>query len=375
MKILILSSENPSHPKSGLGVHLSRLIPLIEPHAELYVCAPDGCHTSPIHIHLPVSTNFLSYADFESAMADVNAQMIKHVMDGKWRYDLIHAHDDITAPAARYLKNKLNIPLLTTIHGLESSRKQVVQQTPHPYRQLTECILIEASDRIILLSTFMKSFLERAYGAGKKAIVIPSPITQEHISSSRVKTINKPYLFSFGRFVPEKGFHHLIQVFSLLKKRHPGLKLVLAGEGPSLASYTKQAETLGLKQSVVFLPFLSQAEKQGWLSRCELAVFPSLYEPFGLAAQESMERGVPTVVSNKGGWLDYAHHNKTAFVADFTQETEAAETINGLLIDRKRLSRVKEKGRDHIVRLHHPAYIKRAYLTLYEQMLNKSAFH
>lgn len=92
-------------------------------------------------------------------------------------------------------------------------------------------------------------------------------------------------------------------MFAILKQRQPDLYLVLAGEGPSLSCYEKLAAAYNLKDRVMFLPFLNRKDIRTLLSHCEMAVFPSSYEPFGLAAQESMEQGVLTVVSQSGGFV------------------------------------------------------------------------
>lgn len=94
-----------------------------------------------------------------------------------------------------------------------------------------------------------------------------------------------------------------MKVFSILNKCRPDLQLVLAGQGPFLAAYKKLAEQLSIKESVMFYPFLNRREIVTLLSQCEMAVFPSFYEPFGLAAQESMEQGVLTAVSQSGGFV------------------------------------------------------------------------
>lgn len=86
----------------------------------------------------------------------------------------------------------------------------------------------------------------------------------------------------------------------------------------------------------MFLPFLNRKDIRTLLSQCEMAVFPSSYEPFGLAAQESMEQGVLTVVSQSGGFCDYAVHDKTAIIADFTLVQEAADLLDSFLKDGKK---------------------------------------
>ncbi|ADV93236.1 glycosyltransferase family 4 protein [Bacillus subtilis] len=355
----MLSPEHPDEPKSGLGVHLNRLISYLNPHINITVFTPSG--------------QLFSYAKFEDYIADANFTMVRHVLSHNKRFDLIHAHDDTTAPAAQYLKQRLGLPLTATIHGLERERKKVCREAPHPYRLKTERLLIESADALIVLSTFMKRSLNKA--AHKKITVIPSPASMEEEKGKIQRSINRRFLFSYGRFVPEKGFSQLLKVFAILKQRQPDLYLVLAGEGPSLSCYEKLAAAYNLKDRVMFLPFLNRKDIRTLLSQCEMAVFPSSYEPFGLAAQESMEQGVLTVVSQSGGFCDYAVHDKTAIIANFTLVQEAADLLDSFLKDREKARRIKEAGRQQVFKLHHPRLIMSSYLQLYERIFNNSAIH
>lgn len=359
VNILMLSFEHPYDPKSGLGVHLNRLISNLNPHINITVFTPSG--------------RLFSYAQFEDFIADANFTMVQHVLPCNERFDLIHAHDDMTAPAAHYLKERLGLPLAATIHGLESKRKKACNEAPHPYRQQTERLLIESADELIVLSTFMKRALDQA--ARKKVTVIPSPASMEEEKGEIPRSMNRRFLFSFGRFVPEKGFSQLLKVFAILRRRQPDLHLVLAGEGPSLSSYEKLAASLNLKERVIFLPFLHRRDIRAFLSQCEMAVFPSFYEPFGLAAQESMEQGVLTAVSQSGGFCDYAVHEKTAVTVDFTRAQEAADLLDRLLKDREKAHWIKESGRQQVIKLHNPRLITESYLQLYKRVINNSTIH
>ncbi|MCY8128897.1 glycosyltransferase family 4 protein [Bacillus spizizenii] len=359
MNVLMLSLEHPHEPKSGLGVHLNRLISYLKLHINVTVCTP--------------SRRMFSYAQFEDFIADANFTMVQHVLSCNKRFDLIHAHDDMTAPAAHDLKQRLGLPLAATIHGLESERKKACQEAPHPYRLQTERLLLESADELIVLSTFMKRALDKA--ARKKITVIPSPASLEEEKGQIPRSMNKRFLFSFGRFVPEKGFSQLLKVFAILRQRQPDLHLVMAGEGPSVSSYEKLAAALNLKEHVMFLPFLHRRDLRAFLSRCEMAVFPSFYEPFGLAAQESMEQGVLTAVSQSGGFCDYAFHDKTAIAVDFTHAQEAADLLDRFLKDREKARRIKEAGKQQVIKLHDPRLITASYLQLYERIINNSTIH
>lgn len=69
-------------------------------------------------------------------------------------------------------------------------------------------------------------------------------------------------LFSYGRFVPEKGFIELLHVFQKLRSRRPDLELVIAGEGPLQSGIETIAKELGIKDSVTILPFLCEEERE-----------------------------------------------------------------------------------------------------------------
>ncbi|MFP7230773.1 glycosyltransferase family 4 protein [Bacillus subtilis] len=359
MNVLMLTLEHPQEPKSGLGIHLNRLISYLEPHINITVCTP--------------SRKMFSYEQFEDFIADANFTMVQHVLSCNDRFDLIHAHDDMTAPAAHELKKRLGLPFVATIHGLESERKKACQEAPHPYRLQTERLLIESADELIVLSTFMKRSLDKT--ACKNISVIPSPASMEEEKGQIPMSMNRRFLFSFGRFVPEKGFSQLLKVFAILRQHQPDLYLVLAGEGPFLASYEKLAASLNLKKHVMFLPFLARRDIGSFLSHCELAVFPSFYEPFGLAVQESMEQGALTAVSPSGGFCDYAVHDKTAITLDFTRTQEAADLLDKLIKDQKKARRIKEAGREQVIKLHHPRLITKSYLQLYQRIINNSVIH
>lgn len=168
MNVLMLSLEHPHEPKSGLGVHLNRLISYLKLHINITVCTP--------------SRPLFSYAQFKDFIADANFTMVRHILSCNNRFDLIHAHDDddMTAPAAYDLKQRLGLPLAATIHGLESERKKACQEAPYPYRLQTKRLLIKSADELIVLSTFMKRSLDDK-AARKNLTVIPSPASMEEV--------------------------------------------------------------------------------------------------------------------------------------------------------------------------------------------------
>ena len=59
---------------------------------------------------------------------------------------------------------------------------------------------------------------------------------------------------------------------------------------------------------------MSDADLDNFQTIADCAVFPSLYEPFGIVALESFAARVPVVVSDTGGLPEVVQHNRTGIV-------------------------------------------------------------
>jgi glycosyltransferase involved in cell wall biosynthesis len=77
-----------------------------------------------------------------------------------------------------------------------------------------------------------------------------------------------------GRLGLDKGVHVLIAAFGLLTERHPGARLLIAGEGPDRARLSEAAAPLG--DAVAFVGRLSQEEAQRLLAGARAVVVPSI---------------------------------------------------------------------------------------------------
>ncbi|MEO1005593.1 MAG: glycosyltransferase family 4 protein, partial [Cyanobacteria bacterium J06638_38] len=74
------------------------------------------------------------------------------------------------------------------------------------------------------------------------------------------------------------------------------------------------AKSLGIWEQSYFTGFMSDADLDKFQTIADCAVFPSLYEPFGIVALESFAARVPVVVSDTGGLPEVVQHNHTGIV-------------------------------------------------------------
>jgi glycosyltransferase involved in cell wall biosynthesis len=112
-----------------------------------------------------------------------------------------------------------------------------------------------------------------------------------------------------------KGVPEAIRAADRLRRRRPGIRLVIAGEKAS--GYPKLRELvdgLGASDSVTFLGAIPRKEKVDLMQRCKVYVQPSRFEGFGVAMLEAMSCGsavlarpvgaIPEVVGDAGFFVD-----------------------------------------------------------------------
>ena len=102
-----------------------------------------------------------------------------------------------------------------------------------------------------------------------------------------------------SRLVPYKGHDFLLAGFEAGRRDLPGMRLLVAGDGPLRRQLEERARPLGA--AVEFLGFLQQERLQQFMHACDLLAFPTLPgfgEGFGLAALEASAAGRPVVATD-----------------------------------------------------------------------------
>ncbi|MBM7701527.1 glycosyltransferase family 4 protein [Metabacillus iocasae] len=348
--ILMLSWEFPPHIIGGLARHvfdLSRAFARVGHDVHVITAFVEGLPVYErlygVHVYRVKSLQ-PHHEDFLAWVSSLNIAMTQKVLklSESLSFDLIHAHDWLVGASARALKKNINRPLITTIHATEHGRNNGIFTEMQRSIHDQEHSLIQDSEAIIVCSNYMKAEITRLFHVlEQKVSVFPNGIDVDmivsHTRSLKIKDKFQihpgPLVFSIGRIVYEKGFSVLIEATEQLVKTIPDIRIVIAGKGPLLHHYRANVIEKNLQQHVYFVGYITDEERNQLFHLCDVAVFPSLYEPFGIVALEGMVVGRPTIVSDTGGLSSIVTHEVTGLLCKPGDVSSLAQGLMRVLSD------------------------------------------
>jgi glycogen(starch) synthase len=335
MRILMFSWEFPPHVVGGLGKHTAELVPPLSelPDVDLHLVTPRWDGGAPleqvgqatVHRVNPPIIN----GDFYTGAWQTNVRLEEYahrLWQEQGPFDLIHVHDWLVAFVGAAFKRTYRVPLLSTIHATEKGRGRgrLASDQARAIHHV-EWWLTYESWRVIACSEYMTDEIGDYFQCPRDKIdVVPNGVETEHFDRLDGRDLShfrnmyalpfEEIVFSVGRIVQEKGLHLLIQAMPLVLRDHPSAKLVIAGKGPELEALRSLAWQVGVGEKVLLTGFISDEDRDKLFKIADCAVFPSLYEPFGIVALEAMAARCPVVVSEVGGLQDVVDNNQTGIV-------------------------------------------------------------
>jgi glycogen(starch) synthase len=355
MRILMLSWEYPPRIVGGLGRHVHRLATgLADEGHEVTVISRehpdvavddvrDGVRVVRVGDYPPIIT----FDDLVPWVLQLNLavqeQATRVAIDGD--FDVVHAHDWLVAYAAAALKNTFGLPLIGTVHATEWGRHQ--GHLPGPMNKLihqVEWWLTYEARRVITCSRYMADQVHEIFELPRdKQDVIPNGVDlhdldrPEDADAVRASLVapGERMLFYAGRLEYEKGVQTILDALPLLDARGHRVKLFVAGVGTHGSVLEARVVELGLSDRVEFLGFIPEDQLRRYYAAADVALVPSLYEPFGMVALETMAADTPCIVADTGGLKELVVHDATGLRFTPGDASDLAATIDRLFTDTK----------------------------------------
>ncbi len=221
------------------------------------------------------------------------------LMARRMKGKILHLHaigPSLFAPLARLLGMKV----IVTHHGPDYKRKKW-NFFAKAFLRLCEWAGVTFADRLIVITRDIQEDLRRKYH--KDSTVIPNGVVVAPAKNGSGELAAKfglqkeRYILAVGRFVPEKGFHDLIDAFARLDA--PGWKLVIAGGADHEDSYSQSVREKALmNSSVVLTGFLKGDALRELYGQAGLFVLPSYHEGLPIVLLEAMSHGLSCLATD-----------------------------------------------------------------------------
>ncbi len=258
--------------------------------------------------------------------------------------DVIHANYWLSGVAGLLLKQRLDLPLVTTFHTL--ARVKAVSGDPEPERRAeAEARVMGCADTILANCTPEAEQLVEFYAADADRIeIVPPGVDHAFFSPghqggarSALGADDRPLLLFVGRIQPLKGLDVAVRALAEAERDDSRLWVVGGASGTEgtmeLERIRQLISDLGVTDRVVFRPPQPHHLLSTFYRAADICLVPSRSESFGLVALEAAACGVPVVASAVGGLLTLVEHGHTGFLVDGRDPADYAGWINLLLGD------------------------------------------
>ncbi len=289
------------------------------------------------------------------------SKLVQDSVQGKKIFDIVIAHDWLSIIAGAAVKKELGLPLAFHVHSTEIGR--TMDNGSSVIRGFEErgC---QVADIIITVSNAMRrELIESGYPKEKIRVcyngIDPQKYSVKSVSEEVVREVRQRYgvndnefmaLF-IGRLVGVKGVDKLIMAMPQILEEIPNLKLVIVGIGNMQMFLETLVEKTNLQDSVKFrFDFIPENLRVAHYAACDVAVFPSIYEPFGIVALEAMSMEKPVVVGATGisGMRETVisdGKNKCGFHVNPNDPKNIAEGIIAVFRDPAQRAQMGQNGR------------------------------
>jgi len=258
------------------------------------------------------------------------------------RFDVVHAHDWMTFPAAVEVAARMRKPLVLHVHSTEFDRSGIsVNQQIYDIERAG----MHRADALLAVSRFTLGIMAEHYGTNPSGVtVVHNGIELNGRPAPRLPAprAGEQTVLFMGRITRQKGPEYFLAAARLVLEVLKNVRFIMAGSGDRLRSAIDLAAQMGIAGRVVFTGFLRGADVERVFRMADLFVMPSVSEPFGLVPLEALNHGVPVIISRQSGVAEVLPH---APAIDFWDVDTLARCIIATLKDASLRARLLAEGR------------------------------
>jgi len=287
----------------------------------------------------------------------------------KWvveqKFDVIHTHMSRAHAFGVLLKLKTGVPVIATAHNrsfqLHWTLNDYVIANSNATCRYQKRINRVSSQRIETVHCFtdlqrFNNITERC----KRRVLRQLKVREDDFLVGLV-----------GEVVKRKGHIYLFQALEKIVEAVPNFKLVLLGRFNRDEIYVKRMRRILLKSNMLGrVKWLGlRSNVQDYMAAFDLTVVPSIEEPLGLVALESLAAGTPVVASNTGGLPEIIQHQLSGLIVPPKRPAAIADAVIELANDPMRRFKMGQAGKAFVFETFDPERLSQKVEAVYEKVV------
>ncbi len=253
------------------------------------------------------------------------------------------------------------VPLITTLHDiiyLESisifkKAGTWYQKMGNIYRRLIVPAVVKKSKRVVTVSNFEKERIINFMGPGENLVAIYNGVS-EHFKKITDDTLLKKakekyrlpdnFMFFLGNTDPKKNTPNVLKAFATFnQKSQIKYKLVMLDyEEKALQKILADIGHPEMRNDIHLTGYVVNTDLPAIISQCNVFLYPSLRESFGIPILEGMACGVPVITSNTSSMPEIA--GNAAEIVDPYKPEKITAAINKMTCNKELRAELCKKG-------------------------------
>jgi len=279
-----------------------------------------------------------------------NCKRVFESLQTQYSFDCVNFHQPFSARGVIRSPVSKKVKKIYTCHSLSfeefQSRnprpKNILKRLPYSFniqaRKLIEKKILNASDRIAVLSRFTQEKLWSAYRIPSgKVVIIPGGVDLQRFSPGINRTeirrrLNIPeektVLFTVRDLEARMGLENLMYAVKQVIEVVPDIYLILGGEGPLKNNLISLSQELGVESYIRFVGFIPEEDLPDYYRMADVFILPTIeLEGFGLITLEALASGVPVLGTPVGGTVEILGKLDSRYLFKDTKPDSMASSI------------------------------------------------
>ncbi|MBF8267678.1 MAG: colanic acid biosynthesis glycosyltransferase WcaL [Dehalococcoidia bacterium] len=267
------------------------------------------------------------------------------------RVRLLHAHFGGSGVLALPLKRRLDVPLITTFHGYDISRRSWLIEQEEAYQEL-----FAEGDLFLVGGGYMRRRLVELGCPEEKIEIHHLGIDTQKFGFSyrRPGDNGKVVLLFVGRFTEKKGLPYALRAVSRVFPSHRNMEFRIVGDGELRPQIEDLIRELGIGECVTLLGAQPSSRVAEEMAQAHIFLGPSVTAADGdsegtpITLMEAQSSGLPVVSTHHADIPEVVLDGESGFLVAEGDVEALAERISYLIANPQSWEAMGEAGRRHI---------------------------